>query len=803
MPHSRTAGAALLKWVNSFPLDTSVESLELTDGWVLSKMLEDLDPAYTVDDFKKTTPSRKWLAKKSSLEAVYKSLLRYIRLQCVELDPIALEDPVDFNAIAEHDDAEQTLKVATHAAKLEFGLTDISFQLLTIFLLAAVHGPSKEKYVATITKLDLDSQTEIAAIIQKAKPKDPEDTETNVVDEELPPKITQDVQLALEEEHAKLLTNFNELKKRHADYITRFRRLGESHAELQEHSSEIESQLRTLQASDNNDTTDYIKELNSQIQEANELIANQEQQAETDRVTKDRQERELHTLRPLKQKLVDTEDMVNELKAENTTLARKANKVDHYQKKLENLQNIEKENVHLREQIETLELNMREFDKINHDKLRMETTIREVRILTANLETENVELIQSKIRLERQIKDRDIQIQKFLERQQHDERFIKDLQENNGDMPQNEDPPSPSNPKLTLEQELEQSGDPTPNYSLEISRLRAENQVLKSSAGGTSNADLRIELEESDRLRKRLVENFQELTEKYAISEQQLNAALSSSTGEKLVKNFDFVLQLNPSYRILTDDFYRDKAFSNLQKLHLETIAELSSTKSKLKETQTELAVRGRELLTVKADLEAVNREEINALEVLKETNEIVTSSLQNDLLVLQQDHKNVTTDFEQQKTHLLETLLAKEQLMKDLANAKEKGVAGGGDTQLDEQEKAELRKSAEIASSYVSNLGLTTQQLQLIPPQQLQKQDQVIQDLQRRLKIAEESTPDAQKAAQDSMIKNLTRENALIASAWYDLTGRLQSNHVVLQRRQDAPKSWLNKQRQMVNATP
>lgn len=39
------------------------------------------------------------------------------------------------------------------------------------------------------------------------------------------------------------------------------------------------------------------------------------------------------------------------------------------------------------------------------------------------------------------------------------------------------------------------------------------------------------------------------------------------------------------------------------------------------------------------------------------------------------------------------------------------------------------------------------------------------------------------------------------MATAWYDLTSRLQSNHVVLQRRQaDAPKSWLNKQRQMVN---
>lgn len=58
-------------------------------------------------------------------------------------------------------------------------------------------------------------------------------------------------------------------------------------------------------------------------------------------------------------------------------------------------------------------------------------------------------------------------------------------------------------------------------------------------------------------------------------------------------------------------------------------------------------------------------------------------------------------------------------------------------------------------------------------------------------------------KAANESMIKNLTRENALIASAWYDLSSRLQSNHVVLQRRQDAPKSWLNKQRQLVNSTP
>lgn len=58
-------------------------------------------------------------------------------------------------------------------------------------------------------------------------------------------------------------------------------------------------------------------------------------------------------------------------------------------------------------------------------------------------------------------------------------------------------------------------------------------------------------------------------------------------------------------------------------------------------------------------------------------------------------------------------------------------------------------------------------------------------------------------KAANDVLVKSLTRENTLIATAWYDLANRLQSNHVVLQRRQDAPRTWLNKQRQLVNSGP
>ena len=49
---------------------------------------------------------------------------------------------------------------------------------------------------------------------------------------------------------------------------------------------------------------------------------------------------------------------------------------------------------------------------------------------------------------------------------------------------------------------------------------------------------------------------------------------------------------------------------------------------------------------------------------------------------------------------------------------------------------------------------------------------------------------------AELSYTQNLERELKLIASAYHDLAGRLQMNNVVLQRRADAPKSWLGRQR-------
>jgi hypothetical protein len=83
---------------------------------------------------------------------------------------------VDFDAIAEHDDIQETMKVATYLStesslsQLESDLTNICVQLLTIFLMAAVNGPTKEKYISNIMNhLDESAQLQIMDLIQKVR----------------------------------------------------------------------------------------------------------------------------------------------------------------------------------------------------------------------------------------------------------------------------------------------------------------------------------------------------------------------------------------------------------------------------------------------------------------------------------------------------------------------------------------------------------------------------------------------------------------------------------------------------------
>ncbi|KAI4689553.1 uncharacterized protein J4E88_002907 [Alternaria novae-zelandiae] len=73
---------------------------------------------------------------------------------------------------------------------------------------------------------------------------------------------------------------------------------------------------------------------------------------------------------------------------------------------------------------------------------------------------------------------------------------------------------------------------------------------------------------------------------------------------------------------------------------------------------------------------------------------------------------------------------------------------------------------------------------------------------LREQLELAKKETSEKGSVELQQEVENLRRENALVKSMWYDMNQRLLSNTVILQRRSEAPKGWLGKQRAAVGGS-
>jgi len=94
-----------------------------------------------------------------------------------------MKSTIDFNEIAEHDDIQETMKVANNSStyfstqistriltKVQIVLANIYVQILVIFLMAAISNPDeskKVKYVQNLARLDEPSQFEIMKLVKQ------------------------------------------------------------------------------------------------------------------------------------------------------------------------------------------------------------------------------------------------------------------------------------------------------------------------------------------------------------------------------------------------------------------------------------------------------------------------------------------------------------------------------------------------------------------------------------------------------------------------------------------------------------
>ncbi|TQS36680.1 hypothetical protein Golomagni_02859 [Golovinomyces magnicellulatus] len=693
MVNNRVTELTLLSWVNTFPLDTEVDSVrDLCDGTILSKMIGNISPDYAVHDLVPNPGSAKWLNNKKILEAVYRSLLRYIGDKCPNLDSIVHESRVDLNAIAEQKDEQETIK------------------LLTIFLLAVMEGPSNRDYIKLITtKLDISAQEEIKKVILEANSLGLTSVKFNKLSpKEYPTTTSQQPYLSPEEKYAALFTENENLKRKHADFMTRFERLTRSHEELIQHSNHLDVKLGHVTGYNGYDRSDLIKTHDKHIEELEDIIASQEQELEAGRVLQERQNREIASLRPAVARLTEYQDELKEVKIENLNLVKKANMVDHYLKKLENHTLLQRENSELREKIDLLDENQKDYDKVHEENLRYKKTAAEYGSRFQQQELHIVELSTQKNALKLEVQILNEKISELNERQQHDEKFINDLQEQIRTSSAQICPDSPTISKrgLSLEDELKQVEE-TPNNTLDNSTLKNETKTQQQSIANAQLAQLNIDLAESERAKKQLEKIYRELLEKY-MTEQQSNALSRISPSEK------------------------NESLANIRKLYIETSQELTVTKAKLARVQSESHMHDRKLLEKNQFAAAISSKSPFASKDFH---------LTNDPAEFSGEHRVYNRPSEK---------------LKEL----------------------------------------------------------ISQDIKQKIKPSQENSPDEQQASLkyeslqiypkvtlESMLRNLMRENALIATAWFDLTNQLQSNHVVIQRRNDMPRSWLSNQRHIVTS--
>jgi len=106
------------------------------------------------------------------LEAVYKSLLRFIRDHIGDMDYLTTGN-IDFDKMAEDDDVQHAMKVrrqSSGATRFETALTNTCGQLLVIFLMATLNTSDdikRERYVVQIQSLDQVSQVQIMTLVEE------------------------------------------------------------------------------------------------------------------------------------------------------------------------------------------------------------------------------------------------------------------------------------------------------------------------------------------------------------------------------------------------------------------------------------------------------------------------------------------------------------------------------------------------------------------------------------------------------------------------------------------------------------
>lgn len=565
---------------------------------------------------------------------------------------------------------------------------------------AAAMGPDNQKYVPRIQNgLDRDTQAEIMQIIRAMQ----QDIANSKDDDELDEAIdaamgARDIELLVEEQNAALRQQLDITKKTLSDYITRLEHLQQSHEELAYDKEKTDRELEVLRKAtqDEAHSAKTIKHLEEQVHEQMEIIARNEEVIRSSQKSVSQLESEVQRLSQKNMQADEFRDQMAEWKHKAEELEKKANMAERYKQKLESqqslvreVQNLQYERAELQEQLRSL---MEEREKSDRTKKAEDELTKMITQSEQHLWDER----NQKAQLLKDVTALQEELMRLQAQRTHDEHFIQDLQEqlqhNGGSTVQEVDISETSTP-FNLEDELliASKEDTQTNMPLELSRLRAENELIRKTVGSHGDASmLRRELEELKRQRERLQQNFNAIFEKYTITNDHMQALMSDNADEGLVVHAVLTSRKKNTHNV----YPRTEAFIKLRQELTRLELEFEQARKLTNSLETQLADKTRELLAAQADLSAVQKDSIAALYELKSTDKLISTSLTNELEQLREETSFITNERDALKSQLIEALLANDKLRKESDESKDLQDATGSSTDGDGSEAA--KKAAE-----------------------------------------------------------------------------------------------------------
>ncbi|CAN9349587.1 unnamed protein product [Alternaria sp. RS040] len=745
---------ALLDWVNTFDLPHRITSLtQLEDGQILWQILADIDADYfneSLPNFEENhrRQSDNWIPRWQNLKYIERTTSTYIREECEQLPVLTKRMIPDLKAGARD------------------GSTMLVAKLTMAVLLAACFSPrSNQRMLQVMPKLGQKTAETIAEAIQEMQALDQRMSELGV-DAELtsdpvptgyrtptramsgqpPPagnELEQEAQLfeankdrqALKAQVGKLL---DELK------VSR-----ERIAKLEEEVAEATAYLDVRAGQAQRAQSDDVENLRNDLLRDRQYIDQLEQDLVHTREIMESQKRRLDRLEGEEGSKQDLRDQLQLVKAERDELSQKAKANENLKKKIESLTKETKQLETLREDYQQARERLAQLEQVEERNDILQNIIKENGQTLANGEQAIFEEKGKRTRVEHE----NLLLMKQLEQ-------TRELQYKAEDA------------KQELEErirELESSNHADRGDSLEDELTQDEQDTeVKPVYDGRVSAD--------------------------AIALQQrvdiLNARLKSLESETLKQ-----MQENLGLR---SDMMAEKD-ENSQKPFLEQNEKLTSAQIELEELRRRLREQDLQMAELRNEL---NRKS----DIDDDTRSTAIQKEQERLLVLQERTNDRLRELElanAEKSGLLRAaLLDRQNLPPELLELKRVETI----RQMRERIESVIKAPPEVQPQTLDTTSTEIAETVLSAEAALEKAKKDLQDqlttsssLREQLEVARKETSEKGSVELQQEVENLRRENALVKSMWYDMNQRLLSNTVILQRRSEAPKGWLGKQRAVV----